>query len=124
MKKILKNLTQPIIYMALGLLLACNSGDPNPGKTANQIDTASQKNSTTAEATAYKLDTNTGWGYKIVVNNKQYINQKQIPFIQGIKPFATQEDAQKTGDWVAGQIRKGEPFGISDSILKKLEIKY
>jgi hypothetical protein len=58
------------------------------------------------------------------VNGKQYINQKQVPFISGIKPFATKEDAQKLGDWVAGQIKKGEDFGVNDSILKKLEIKY
>lgn len=120
----IKKLAQRITYSSLSLLLACNSGDPTPGKTANQIDTTSQKNSTTALATAYKLDTDTGWGYKIIVNNVQYINQRQIPFIQGIKSFGTKEDAQKTGDWVAGQIKKGQPFGISDSILKKLDIKY
>ncbi len=119
-----KKITGCLAFVGFSLLIACNSSEPTPGKSASDIDTTSQKNSTSAEATAYKLEKDTGWGYKIFVNNKQYINQRQIPFIQGIKTFATKEDAQKLGDWVASQIKKGEPFGVNDSILKKLDIKY
>jgi hypothetical protein len=124
MKHPLKKMAKNLVYLPFCLLFACHGSEPTPGKTANDIDTTSQKHSTTATATAYKLDKDTGWGYKIFVNGKQFINQYQIPAISGIKTFASKEDAQKVGDWIVGQIKNGQPFGVSDSLLRKLEIKY
>lgn len=119
----MKNLILVLICCNLALLISCHNADPVPGKTANSMPTGSEKNSTTAIAEAFKSDS-TGWGYKIFVNNEPFITQKFIPAIQGYKTFATKEDAQKVGDWVVDKMKKGEPFGVSDSLLKKLDIKY
>jgi hypothetical protein len=36
-----------------------------------------------------------GWGFDILVNNKKYIHQTNIPAINGKKTFKTKEDAMK-----------------------------
>lgn len=49
-----------------------------------------------------------GWGYKINVGHKTFIEQPIIPVIMGKKPFQSKEDALKVGEYLAAKMRKGE----------------
>lgn len=41
------------------------------------------------------FETNQGWGFDILVNNKIYIHQTNIPAVSGQKAFKTKKDALK-----------------------------
>lgn len=61
-----------------------------------------------------------GWGYSIDVNGKKFIRQETIPVIQGQRPFATKEHAEKVGSWVATHIRHNEAFTLTLPLLQSL----
>ena len=48
-----------------------------------------------------------GWGYRINVNHRSYIYQRQIPVISGIHPFPTRETALQVAEIVRAKILKG-----------------
>lgn len=60
-----------------------------------------------------------GWGYKINKGSHTYIEQPFIPVIMGNKPFQTEEDARKVGEYIAEKIRKN-PAGLPDLTKKEL----
>ncbi|WP_157309237.1 DUF4907 domain-containing protein [Chitinophaga tropicalis] len=51
---------------------------------------------------------NGGWGYKINIGPKTFIEQTIIPVIMGRKTFQSKEDALKVGECIASKMRKGE----------------
>lgn len=55
--------------------------------------------------TSYAFKTADGWGYSITLDNKVYIKQDIIPVIQGIKSFATENDALKVASLVVTKIK-------------------
>jgi hypothetical protein len=68
----------------------------------------------------YRVDG--GWGYSIVVKHKEVIHQPFIPGIAGNKPFATENDAAKTGRMVMKKLQHGEMPTITKEELKKAGI--
>lgn len=46
-----------------------------------------------------------GWGYDIFIDKNQYVHQPHIPAISGNRGFTREENAKKTGDFVAYKIR-------------------
>ena len=51
-----------------------------------------------------------GWGFDIYINNKKRIHQPNIPAVSGNKSFKSEEDAKKTGMFMANKMLKGESF--------------
>jgi hypothetical protein len=68
------------------------------------------------------FQTEIGWGYKILVNNKTYINQPFIPVIPERKGFATREMAEKTGQIVVEKIKNHEKPVITVDDLKNCNV--
>ena len=48
-----------------------------------------------------------GWGYEIYKDSSLLITQKNIPAVQGLLTFKTEEQAEKTAEFVANKIKKG-----------------
>ena len=64
-----------------------------------------------------------GWGYDIFVDGKKYVHQENIPAIQGIHYFRTQQDAKKAGEFVATKIKKNiMPPTVSPEELDSLKV--
>ena len=63
-----------------------------------------------------------GWGYNILLDDKIYIHQEFIPSIEGIKAFASKEDALKTANVVVQKLVKGEVPAITKKDLDSLHI--
>jgi hypothetical protein len=64
-----------------------------------------------------------GWGYKILMDNKPYINQPHIPAISGNKGFSDEEKAQITADFAISKIKNGVmPPTISEVELDSLGV--
>ena len=64
-----------------------------------------------------------GWGYKILMDNKPYINQPHIPAITGNKGFSDEEKAQITADFAINKIKNGlMPPTISEDELDSLGV--
>jgi len=65
-----------------------------------------------------------GWGYNVLTNDTVYIHQETIPAIQGLKPFATEEQAKKTGTLVMQKLLKGKHPTITVQELDSCKIQY
>ncbi len=46
-----------------------------------------------------------GWGYDIFINKSQYVHQPHIPAVSGNRGFSNEENAKKTGEFVAYKIK-------------------
>jgi hypothetical protein len=68
----------------------------------------------------YRVDG--GWGYSIMVKNKEMIHQPFMPAVSGKKPFTTQREAAKTGRIVLKKLQHGETPTITKEDLKKAGI--
>ncbi|MFV0376631.1 MAG: DUF4907 domain-containing protein [Mangrovibacterium sp.] len=70
------------------------------------------------------VQTDSGWGYKIIIEGKAYINQPSIPAISGIKSFQSEQDARKVGRLVLKKIGDGQMPTISLHEIDSLKIVY
>ena len=69
------------------------------------------------------VKTTDGWGYKILVNHKLYINQEFIPAVNGRKSFQTEEQALVTGKLVLKKMRSGQQLpNVSLQELQQLGV--
>jgi hypothetical protein len=59
-----------------------------------------------------------GWGYDILYNNKIMIHQPFIPTIDGQKPFHNIHDASETGRLVIKKLRKNKSPALTIGELK------
>ncbi len=65
-----------------------------------------------------------GWGYKILYNEKIFIEQEHIPCISGKFSFETEEDAYKTAYLVCEKIFRQElPPSVTKNELDSMNIK-
>ncbi|MBA3971816.1 MAG: DUF4907 domain-containing protein, partial [Bacteroidetes bacterium] len=46
-----------------------------------------------------------GWGYDICVNDQPAIHQSNIPAVQGLKYFSSEEKARITGEYAAKKMK-------------------
>lgn len=79
------------------------------------------------EARAFEVLDSTGksvgWGYDLYIDGKRTIHQPIIPAIMGNRSFATQQDAQRTGDLAAAKMsRNGDLPTISEKELDSLGV--
>ena len=69
------------------------------------------------------FETNGGWGFDIIINDKKFISQNQIPAIDGIQPFKTEKDAINVGLLMKFKIENNNmPPSISIKELDSLNI--
>jgi len=73
---------------------------------------------------AITFKTETGWGYCILHKGKIIIQQDQIPAIQGVKPFKSKLEANKTANLVLEKIRANKVPTLTLEDINKLEITY
>jgi len=69
------------------------------------------------------FQTQTGWGYNILVKNRIVIHQETIPALAVDKGFATQQEAGQAAQLVSEKLSSGEIPSLSvaevQSILKQ-----
>jgi hypothetical protein len=65
-----------------------------------------------------------GFGYVIRIDEKVVIKQTFIPTIQGNQPFCSENDAQRTADFVAKKMITHQGPAITLEELKQLEIDF
>jgi Domain of unknown function (DUF4907) len=70
------------------------------------------------------IHTSSGWGYKILVDHKVFINQEYIPVVAGKKAFLTKEDAMKTAGLVVQKLVKGKLPSVTKDDLTALKISF
>ena len=58
----------------------------------------------TEDITIHTFQTETGWGYDILIKNKVYVHQPVIPAIPGKNGFKNENDARKTAVLVSKKI--------------------
>lgn len=64
-----------------------------------------------------------GWGYSILLNGDQYINQPHIPAVSGVKGFESEDKAKTTADFAIYKMKNGiVPPTISRDELDSLDV--
>lgn len=108
--------------LAVALLTVCIAACNN---NSNKVDTnahAYQPHADSNRVEVYTFPTQQGFGYSIIVDQKEFIRQDCIPVIQGNKPFPTELMAAQTGKLVAQKIRNNELPTLTLQELNKLGI--
>ena len=97
------------------LLLCSGCHDKTPTVTAYNGDLLRIVDST--------YQSGTGWGYKVYVGDRLYVNQPFIPGVPGKRYFVTEDDAQKVATLVVQKIAKHEiPPTVTGNELRQLNI--
>lgn len=68
------------------------------------------------------FDYGSGFGYKIILEEKVLIQQNHIPSLEKNQPFCSQGQAEKVANLVISKLEHGENPAISYSELKELQI--
>lgn len=112
---------KPYIVVYFGLLLAASffSSCNNNSKTATRQEVAENRK-VPVDASIFQTDK--GWGYSILVDNKLYIQQDIIPAITGNQGFATKDDATKVAKLVLKKMAADEKPIVTKEDLKQLGI--
>jgi hypothetical protein len=103
------------IVISIATLFSCNNTPVNFSEHAD-----GHKDSVLIASHSFK--TSDGWGYIITVGDKIVIKQSMIPVVQGIKSFATEEDALKTASIVVNKIKLHQKPTLFRSELQKIGI--
>jgi hypothetical protein len=69
------------------------------------------------------FQTNEGWGYNILMNDKVFIHQDMIPAIHAAKPFSSKQDAEALGTLMLSKLKENKMAAVSVDELKELGIK-
>lgn len=97
------------VLLTASLLLSCNQKAPE--NHAGQVYVELKP-----------VQTDSGWGYEIYVNDTLYIKQKYIPTISGNHAFKSQEDATKAGKLVMTKLKHGKIPTLTQDELKEMNI--
>ena len=107
------------IGFLLFLLISCeNSTDEVKSTIVNETDPETRPSATMEEKievenvrkSPYEVKTiqnSLGWGYEVWKDGALIINQTHIPAIQGLRAFASQEQAQNAVDIIKIKLDKG-----------------
>ena len=127
--------------LAIPLLVSCgNSNNPVPGDSLKMHDSLSavhdsapqmafQKEKMQIEVKTFPVkdsaDKLKGYGYDLYVDGKKTIHQPIIPAVPGNDAFATEQDAQRTGDLAAAKMKATGSFpSLTVHELDSLGIKH
>ena len=104
-----------ILFTALFLAtFSCTDNNKNIDKDLHPVEINKKSTEPIYQVIAVEISAS-GWGYQILKDGKLIINQEQIPAIQGIQFFKSEEDAIKTGELALKKI-KGQVFPPTISI--------
>lgn len=71
------------------------------------------------------IELDQGWGYEIFKDSSLLIRQKNIPAVQGVHAFQTEEEANRMGMFVMNKIKEGFfPPSVTVSEIDSLQIKH
>lgn len=105
------------------LLIICCQTDPcheeidlrDVGRSKNKLEVNNIKSEI--------FQTELGWGYDLIINDKIYIHQSHIPAINSLKAFATAEDARKVANYAINKLLKTQKLPLlTHSELDSLNI--
>jgi hypothetical protein len=65
-----------------------------------------------------------GWGYDILINDKIYIHQENIPAVKGKQFFQSKSEAGKTATLVVEKLKKRQLPLVKIAELDSLKIRY
>ncbi len=86
--------------------------------------TAHKKQEKKTQITYETYEVKDGWGYKILINDKAFIDQDRIPDVSGKKPFTCEEDAEKVAKRVIDHLKNKRRPDITKEDLEELDIQY
>ena len=116
-----------ILFLSLLFLFACKSDD-------SQLDLTIENGDNFFKTEAFEVDS--GWGYKILINDKVFIKQEIIPAVNGNFFFQTKEAAEIAGVFVMQKLAKNEGLPtvnfeelqnlgvLSDEVIEYQKIKF
>ncbi len=105
--------TGMVVFIAT--LFGCND-------TAPKISDNNNAHKDSVLIASHSFKTGDGWGYIITVDDKIVIKQTMIPVVQGIKSFATEEDALKVASLVVNKIKSHQKPTLFRAELQKIGI--
>lgn len=111
----MKQLEFCLVIIMTVVVVACDqftTSDSSVNPTAEEDGRMNNIANTQAEYissfTVFQLDSNDntkGYGYEIMLNDKPYIRQLNIPAVAGIQTFASKEDARRVAEWCCYKIK-------------------
>lgn len=109
------DLCRLVLYLLLTLF-------PGYSCSRQQADSAGPRGNSSekVEASVFKLDDGSGWGYEILKDGRVFIHQEYIPVLEGKQVFQTKEDALKVGIRVRDKLKKGESPSLTSQELTEL----
>ncbi len=118
--------TSVIFLVILSVFFISCKNDTKTKEPVNQPIKINLYDGDTIRTEVFRIDT--GWGYRIYKNDRVFINQTQIPAINGYFLFTSAEKAQKTADFVADKMTKNiglprvtiaelDSIGVLDSFM-------
>ena len=106
----------PLILFSFIFIYSCKSDNSQERLTI-------QKDDFLYKVEAFEIDT--GWGYKIWIDDKIYIKQEAIPAVNGIFLFETKENAEITGIYVMEKLANGQNLpSVNFNELDSLGVLY
>lgn len=70
------------------------------------------------------FETESGWGYSIVHNDKVFIKQEHVPAVSGNYSFIRESDARNVGSLVLKKLKNQQSPSITIHELDSLKIEY
>lgn len=101
----------PVLVLVMGGIVSCHSG-PSTSRSSKPAQTRVSHRPPQVDVETVNL-TGGGWGYKIIVNGKLYIFQRQIPCIEGTYPFPDQRSAAGVAKITRQKIMNGQDPSVS-----------
>lgn len=100
------------VFFFSSFFVCCNNQPSGTDSEVKDADTAAvsnnpnkQRQNDSIKIVVTAFLENDQWGYDIILNDKLYIHQPNIPSVPGNDGFKTKEDAIRTGEFVAYKIR-------------------
>lgn len=114
------------LIVVVFFVVSCN----NSNRESNVIEENNKHNGNLIPETqspVFEIKTfveDNGFGYDIYVNNEKYIHQPNIPAINGLHVFTSEEDANKVAELMVQKMQNGMTHPtISQEELKELQIE-
>jgi len=88
--------------IAIAFIYGCNAEAPK-----NEVKKDYSTETIADQEIWYKtFEVDSGWGYDIYIDGSVFVHQEFIPVLQGIKPFASEENATAAAMLVVYKLKK------------------
>ncbi len=69
------------------------------------------------------FQSNDGWGYNILMDDRVFIRQDIIPALHDVKGFSSKQDAEAVGNLMLSKLKNKKMASVNIEELKELGIK-